>query len=233
MPTDHTPSPWEGHPVINESTQKLSVVLTEQERTDRGRGLGLQSAAVDALEHAQKEAMKAFREAQREEMDAALHERNSLRSAVNTGEEPRPVKCVTVADYGKGIAYTVRTDTSNVVETRRLLEDEVQVQMGVALHVVPNPKTGKIERVDGRDVDSLPVVRKSQCEPVGCRECGQSLGSDHDGECDLRGVGKAAVVAEDQLDPLTCADCSAEHGSMHNEGCEHFEAGADDDGGGE
>ncbi len=227
MSTDRTPDPWEGLPVIHQGTRKLSVSLTEQERTDRGRSLGLQVSAVQALEASHKAALKAFRQAQSEEMDDAVYERHRLTKAVNTGEEPRPVKCVTVADYGKGVAYIVRTDTSTTVETRRLLEDEVQVQMAVALRVVPNPKTGKLERADGRDVDTLPVVRKSQCEPVGCRECGQSLGSDHDGECDLRGVGKAAVVAEDQLDPLTCADCGAEHGSMHNEGCEHFEGGGE------
>ncbi len=227
MSTDRTPDPWVDTSVTRKLTRRLPVVLTDDERTIRGRELGLQVRAVADLEVEQKAQLKSYRQIQAEEMGEAVGERARLTRAVNTGEEPRAVPCVELADYGKGIMYTVRTDTSKLVDQRRLREDEVQVRMAVPLRVVPNPETGKLERADGRDVDTLPVVRKSQCEPVGCRECGQSLGSDHDGECDLRGVGKAAVVAEDQLDPLTCADCGAEHGSMHNEGCEHFEAGAD------
>lgn len=225
MPDDtHTPprtDVWTGTDVIGQEVRDLPVVLTPDERGLRGQALALQLRAVADLERQQAEERKALQARQRADMAAALAERDRLRDAVNDGREPRPVTCVHLADFGRGICHTVRVDTSVLVDQRRLRNDEQQVSMAAPLRVVRDPRTGRLRRDDGRDVDTLPFVRPEHCAPRTCRECDERHGTPHAADCDLRGLGDASLVTRDQCEIPVCLECDEPLGSRHVDGCPH------------
>lgn len=214
-------SPWEGTDVIGQEVRNLPVDLNDDEVLQRGRELALQLRAIAQLENEHKEALAALKAEQRADLSAAKLELERLQTAVNDGKEPRPVACVELADFGRGIAHTVRTDTAETVTTRRLRKDEVQVTIGVPLRVVPDPTTGRIVRADGRGLDTLPFVRPEHCAPLRCEECDALHGRVHAEECDLRGLGDARLVQRDQCNPQRCLECDAALSERHTETCPH------------
>ena len=225
MTTNKTPTPdvWEGTDVIGQIVNDLPVQLTDDEVLHRGRELALQLRAIAELQQQQGDEMRALKQRQRADLRAADAEKMRLLEAVNDGRENRPVTCVHLADFGRGICTTVRADTSQVVSTRRLTSDETQVQIAVPLRVVPNPRTGCLERADGRTLDTLPFVRQSQCAPRRCRECEARHGTSHAEDCDLRGMGEARLVVGDQCEARTCLECDAPLGDRHADTCRHIE----------
>lgn len=220
MSTDTRRDPWEGTDVIGQTVKDLPVHLTEEEVLQRGRDLALQLREVATLEADQAQELRTIKARHKAELRAAKHEQDKLQAAVNDGREDRPVTCVHLADFGRGICTTVRADTSQVVATRRLRDDEVQVQIAVPLRVVPGPD-GRLQRADGRGLDSLPFVRTEQCAPLRCRECDARHGTVHAEDCALRGLGEARLVATDQCDAQACLECDAPLGERHAKDCPH------------
>lgn len=215
--------PWEGTDVIGQTVKDLPVLLTQSEVLDRGRALALQLRAVDAMKDEHAEARRQLKAEQSADMQAAMDELARLRNAVNDGKEPRPVACVFLADFARGVRTTVRTDTSETVSTRRLQSDEVQVQIATPLRVVPDPETGKLMRADGRSTDTLPFVRPEQCNPLRCRDCEHLHGSTHAEDCEHHGLGAARLVTTDQCDAQSCLECDAPVGQRHAADCPHHQ----------
>jgi len=220
MADNTRPDPWEGTDVIGQTVRDLPVLLTEEEVLQRGRDLALQLREVATLEADQAQQLRDMKARHKADMRAAKREQDKLQEAVNDGREDRPVTCVHLADFARGICTTVRADTSAVVATRRLRDDEVQVQLAVPLRVVPGPD-GRLRRADGRGLDSLPFVRTEHCAPLRCRECEARHGAAHAEDCDLRGLGEARLVATDQCDAQACLECDAPLGERHAEDCPH------------
>lgn len=219
----NNPDPWQGTDVIGQATLPLQVPLTDEEQRHRGRELALQLRAVDALKQTQRAAMNKLKREQRAAMAAATQEVGRLKDAVTDGSEERPVVCVHLADFAKGICTTVRADTSETVGVRRLTQDEAQVQIATPLRVVPGPG-GKLQRADGRSVQTLPFVQADQCAPLSCRECDAPKGSQHAPECPEAAPGDGRWVSVDQCDPRVCLDCDAPIGERHATECPHYRA---------
>lgn len=222
MTTTQT-NPWEGSDVISQAVKDLAVELTDEEALQRGRSACLQSRAVGQLEADQKLVLTAMKQKQKADMAAARAELTRLTEAVNDGKEARPVTCVVLADFETGICTTMRTDTCETVETRRLTADEKQLNIPAAtpLRVVRDDKTGRLRRDDGRELDTMPFVRAEHCAPQRCRECEEDLGRLHGDDCDRRGMGTASVVTTDDCDDRACLECNAGLGERHKDGCQH------------
>lgn len=102
--------------------RNLPVKLNDSELLEFGKRLAQTSGDIHAEEERQVN-VKA-------ELKAALGriegERTRLSGIVSTGRENRDVACNQVFDYSRLIVEVVRTDTNEVVETRRMTESEQQ-----------------------------------------------------------------------------------------------------------
>ena len=67
-------------------------------------------------------------------------------------EAMRDVQCVWEADYGRGVATLIRTDTGEAIETRGLTTEEMQIQ-------IPPTNVGEDE---AREPKPSPRRRKSE-----------------------------------------------------------------------
>lgn len=124
--TTPTTVPWEGCDVIGREKRDLPVALTNEELRSRGEQLGLQLLTIDTM----AEAHKAVRADQKAELGEAKAEAARLADIMRSGKEARPVDTAVLADFAAELAYVVRTDTSELVERRRLTADERQLRLG-------------------------------------------------------------------------------------------------------
>ena len=106
-------------------TRDLPVALTPGEIIERSRELAtaLQERAVHGDHEAE---VKAGLKLKAAEIEARVQR---LAIIVRTGKESQPVTCEQLADYPAGTVTLVRTDTGEVVESRRMGDTERQAQL--------------------------------------------------------------------------------------------------------
>ena len=99
----------------------LSVRLTEDEVTKRGRTLAESYEALRQLDLEEK-SFKDNLKSRRADIEMRQSE---LASAIRTGHEPREVECVEVADFSEGRAVLRREASFEVIDSRRLADLEL------------------------------------------------------------------------------------------------------------
>jgi hypothetical protein len=111
--------------VLSRKTVPLSTALTDDEQRDRGRQL-----ARTIEDHRNEESRQ---EGMKREMKFVLAgleaERDRLSAIVSRGEELRDVEVEERADYSIAEYVRQRMDTGEVLERRKLRENERQVPM--------------------------------------------------------------------------------------------------------
>jgi hypothetical protein len=106
-------------------TRKLPVKLTEDEITQRGRGMAKFESDRIKLMESKKAAAADFKA----KIDLCGESLSKLSRAIETGEEDRDVECEWNKDFVRKVADLVRMDTGEVVETRPLDADELQEKL--------------------------------------------------------------------------------------------------------
>jgi hypothetical protein len=111
--------------ILSRKTVPLSTALTNEEQRDRGRQLA-RTIEDHRTEESRQEGMK-------REMKFVLAgleaERDRLSAIVSRGEELRDVEVEERADYSIAEYVRQRMDTGEVLERRKLRENERQVPM--------------------------------------------------------------------------------------------------------
>lgn len=132
-PTDPA-RPWLDCSVLGEKSVELPVTLEDETLLTRSKELGLQIAQIESTKADHKE--------QKAEMGRELREEETelarLARIVREGKEPRQVVCQERADYRAGQVYVVRTDTGELVRTRRMTGDERQLGLDAVLNLRRN-----------------------------------------------------------------------------------------------
>jgi hypothetical protein len=103
----------------------LRVALTNEELLAAGQKLADQLRQKQSLE-AEAGAISKQYKAKIAEVDAALE---VTRGLVHDRYEIRPVECVNVLDYTDVRCRVTRTDTREIIEDRKLTEDEKQTSL--------------------------------------------------------------------------------------------------------
>ena len=131
------------NPVLERITRDLPCELTHADLVRAVKDLG---AVLEATAHEE-----ARQKAAKKEMASKLAElemqRQELGAKITTGRELRPVSVEVVADYEKGTAQEIRTDTYEVVITRPLSWDEKQLglpKLDTSPVVAPPPIAGPL-----------------------------------------------------------------------------------------
>ncbi len=110
---------------VEKFKQSLRVQLTREqvaERADRAaQVLQSRDEKEDEMKAAQKHAKSII-----EQLEAELR---TLSHEVRTRSIYTPVPCTRTHDYAEGIVYTVREDTSEIIDTRRMTEEEAQREL--------------------------------------------------------------------------------------------------------
>lgn len=104
-------------------TMTLACKLTPTEFVERARDLAATTEDI-ASEVARGDSLKSQLKATMAELEAR---RAKLSSVVARGEELRDVQVEVVIDYEKGTTYSVRSDTGELFDERKLRADEAQV----------------------------------------------------------------------------------------------------------
>ncbi len=106
-------------------TRLLQVPLTQEEQLAAGKKL---AEAVRTLTNVQAQAKSAASQfkAKIDEQQAKI---NGLQCLISDGYELRTVPCLNVMDYTDVVVRVTRTDTGEVIEERKLTEDERQSTM--------------------------------------------------------------------------------------------------------
>jgi hypothetical protein len=111
--------------ILSRKTVPLSTSLTDEEQRDRGRQLA-RTIEDHRTEESRQEGMK-------REMKFVLAgleaERDRLSAIVSRGEEMRDVEVEERADYDAGEYVRQRMDTLDILERRKLRENERQVPL--------------------------------------------------------------------------------------------------------
>ena len=130
-------------PVLERITRDLPCELTHADLVRAVKDLG---AVLEATAHEE-----ARQKAAKKEMASKLAElemqRQELGAKITTGRELRPVAVDVVADYEKGTAQEIRTDTYEPVVTRPLSWEEKQLglpKLDTSPIVVPPPPPGPL-----------------------------------------------------------------------------------------
>lgn len=103
-------------------TRLLQVPLTQDEQLAAGKKL---AEAVRTLVNVQAQAKSAASQfkAKIDEQQAKI---NGLQCLISDGYELRNVACTNIMDYTDVVVRVTRTDTGEIVEERKLTEDERQ-----------------------------------------------------------------------------------------------------------
>lgn len=108
-------------------TIPLQTPLSAEEREMRVQ------AHLDALD--QKKAIEAEKKVTngefKERLDKAEREVTTLREAIRTGKESRPITCVRRANYGRGIWEWIREDTGEVGHTESMTTQDKQLGLPI------------------------------------------------------------------------------------------------------
>lgn len=110
--------------VLTVYEKPLPVPLTADERAARSLSYAQIREEIDALNKAEQERRKAFKE-QIAELET---EARSLRRVAVSGSEKRQVACEDVADFRRGVVETIRNDTGAIVAVRDLEDPERQME---------------------------------------------------------------------------------------------------------
>lgn len=111
-----------GTEVIRKVTRRLSVPLTDREQQQAGINLAQTNQDIAAEESRQAE-QKASMKARLQELEAR-RQRESL--VVSRKAEDREVDVEVLANWERGTASEVRTDTGEIISTRILTDEERQ-----------------------------------------------------------------------------------------------------------
>jgi type IV secretory pathway VirJ component len=107
-----------------EFKKELPCALTAVERDAKAKMLSQALSRIEKLKADKKEKMGEFNVLIKDQ-EQLLAE---IREHYDSGKEPRPVQCVEyITDHGT--IEVERTDTSEVVETRRAVESELQLDL--------------------------------------------------------------------------------------------------------
>ena len=126
----------------------LAVALTPDEVRER---LEKSAVLVGEIEE-REEAQKADAKAAKDKIAGMAVELTQLAREARDREAMRDVQCVWEADYGRGVATLIRTDTGEAIETRGLTTEEMQIQ-------IPPTNVGEDE---AREPKPSPRRRKSE-----------------------------------------------------------------------
>lgn len=102
--------------------RNLPVKLTDTELLEFGKRLAQSSTDI----HNEEERQTQVKAELKAKLGAFETERSRLAGIVASGRENRDVSCDMVFDYSRLIVEVIRTDTKEVVETRRMTEAEQQ-----------------------------------------------------------------------------------------------------------
>lgn len=111
-----------GREVLSAEQETLEVKLNRDELEARSQLLGSQLGRLEELEAKEK----AFKEGLKKERTPLDTEVRFLGRVIRRKTEPRPVLVETIADYERGVAIAIRTDTGEVIRERELSFDERQ-----------------------------------------------------------------------------------------------------------
>jgi hypothetical protein len=133
--------------VLKTRSLNLSCKLTEDERNARARQVvaEMEQRAETMERHKETKAtMKA---------EIAAHDTiiGKLQTQASTGYETRLVACDDIADYETGVVRTVRRDTGEIAETRRLQETERQ---GSLVEPLTDEEAEALDGAPGDDDDT-------------------------------------------------------------------------------
>ena len=105
-------------------TRVLDCTLNLNEQLERG----VQLAHIDERIEGEEDSAKVLAKRAKEVIAELREQKRRYRTAVATGIEPRDVECIWHADWQGKQMTLVRTDTGEVVESRNMTRDEVQLQ---------------------------------------------------------------------------------------------------------
>lgn len=108
--------------VLRTEARFLPVKLDQDELRDRGDKLAAVIQDLNAEENRQVD-MKAQMKARLSELDA---KKTQLAIVISRREEDRDVQVDIFADYGRAVMEVVRRDTGEVLNSRRMTEEERQ-----------------------------------------------------------------------------------------------------------
>jgi uncharacterized protein YqfA (UPF0365 family) len=106
-------------------TRLLQVPLTQDEQLAAGKKLAESVRTLTNCQAQAKSAASQFK-AKIDEMQAKI---NGLQILISDGYELRNVPCLNVMDYTDVKCIVTRTDTGEIIEDRKLTEDEKQSTM--------------------------------------------------------------------------------------------------------
>ncbi len=106
--------------------ENVLVRLTNDEMRDRAQSLASKLNEIDDLTMKHAEIKKQLKL----KADNAHEEERELRAIIATGMEQRPVDCEETFDFKKGVVVTRRIDSGAEVGTRKMTDEERQLQIG-------------------------------------------------------------------------------------------------------
>jgi hypothetical protein len=110
---------------VKRTQRHLPVVLKEEDRAALVDRIRASNEEWDAL----MTELVEFKKAQRAKLEAAEARREQAIKAMTSGRETQLVECEERWDYGQRQVVTLRKDTGEVVDTREMTADELQLRM--------------------------------------------------------------------------------------------------------
>lgn len=126
-PAVETPTPETGRTIKDRIMLNLACVLNRSDHIERCRWLANLLIKVDEVEDEHAAAKLRMKE-ERESLESEIR---SVRRVVASGEEMRDVECVDFFDYDTGNVERVRTDTTEVIQTRVMTAEERQATLSL------------------------------------------------------------------------------------------------------
>lgn len=126
-PAVETPTPETGRTIKDRLTMTLMCSLNRGEWIERCKHLAMLLERVDEMEdaHAQRKLLM------KTEKDTLEVDIRAVRRVVAAGEEEREVEVVDFYDYDTGNVERVRTDTTEVIQTRVMTAEERQATLSL------------------------------------------------------------------------------------------------------
>lgn len=113
------------NPDRKETEETVDVELSNAELLEKGKA---HAAALNGLDDL-REKIKEKKKALKLELDLAEQNERALRLVIETGKEPRPLACYEEPDFKKGIVTIRRSDNGKVVRTRKMTDEERQMDL--------------------------------------------------------------------------------------------------------
>lgn len=134
--------------------EKLACDLTHDELIDRARALAAAGQEVEREQATQA----SLRSQMRSTMAQKLAKRDMLNDIVASSKEYRDVTVIETRDYGRGFITRTREDTGEIIESRPMVDDELQIPLDVEEDFMAPSKAYPESGPVPKDDDLVPAI---------------------------------------------------------------------------